>query len=324
MWIGHNRIPIAPLTYDQHGNLVERPPYSPLAYPPLGADPFSRDIFVVLLIGAKFTLGFSLLIAFFRVIIGSLIGVFLKVYLPKLGKYLLMPFENLNYFPIALFAYLFLKWILLDDGVNLEGKFTYDFWTRTWVDVAVLTILALPAVTQTVFNETGNIVGKEFIVCSKTLGGNRRHLLWTHIRPFLSPQLVLIYIREVIQVLLLLAHLGIFKIVAGGSRIEASFIENLPFTDTNDWASLFGSWFQLIWSGYYWLPFIPLLAVVTAILAMKGILLSMQQVDQNIEVNDVISKKTKRRHEEKASIAERSKPTAHSFEPVSFNATHHH
>lgn len=296
MWIGHNHIPMGDLTYNSQGKVIDRSPYSPLEYPPLGTDPFGRDTFIIMLIGAKFTLGITLLIALLRVIFAGLFGIGLRLYLPRIGRLVLTPLENMSYFPITLLAFFFLKWVLLEDGnggIHDDG-FTYSFWVRTWIDVAFLTLLALPTTTQAIFNETGNILKKDFIESARVLGGGRFHLFWTHIKPFLAPQMLLIFTREITQVLLLLAHLSIFYIVMGGSVVRATILKPLalPFTPTNEWSSLIGSWWHFVWSSYPWLPYIPIVAVTLSILSAKAILICIEDIIEKGPVQKEVSHHT--------------------------------
>lgn len=296
MWIGHNHIPLGHLTYNAAGKIIERSPYSPIEHPPLGTDAFGRDVFAIMLIGAKFTLGICILIALLRVILASVLGVGLRLYIPRIGRAILTPLENMSYFPITLLAFFFLKWVLLDDGNGgiHDNGFTYSFWVRTWIDMAFLTVLALPTTTQAIFNETGNILSKDFIDSARVLGGGKFHLFWKHIKPYLTPQFLLILTREFIQVLLVLAHLSILNIVMGGSVVRETLLKGLalPYTPTNEWSSLIGSWWHFVWSSYPWLPYIPIIAVTLSIMSAKAILICMEDIIEKGPVQEAESHQT--------------------------------
>lgn len=318
--IWHNHIPIADLMLDQNGQVTARPPYSPAMFPPLGADDFGQNIFIVILIGAKFTLGFAILIALLRVILSGFFGVTLRLYASKIGRVILAPFESLSFFPIALLAYFILQWVLFQDAIIHQGHFTYSFWERTWMDVAALTLISLPTTTQTLFNETDYLLQREFIDSAKILGGSRSHIFLVHLKPFLSPRLFLVFIREIIQVLLLMAHLGVFRVAIGGILMKDSMFSGLfgpkyPYSLSNDWAGLIGIYWHFLWTTYPYLAFIPIVLVTLSILSVKGILVSIQSV-LNVEGGYHSSKSKKR----KTKTFEATEPVneAISFEPVSW------
>jgi peptide/nickel transport system permease protein len=317
LWIWHNHMPIADLKYGPDNKLLAKPPFTPGDYPPLGTDDFGQSIFLVLLKGAKFTLGFAMIISLLRVFISGLLGVWMRLCLPKLGQAILTPFESLSYFPIALLTYFILRFTEFQNAVYHDGHFTTSIWERAWFFVLVLTIVAIPTTTQTVFNESNIVMNKEFIDSAKVLGARRWHLFWRHLRPFLSPKFVLIFVRENIQVLLLMSHLGVFQIAIGGILEKKSFFSGMfgpsyPFSLSNDWPGLIGIWWHFIWAGKYaYIPFIPIVAVTLAILATKAILVSLQDVFEN---EGYVKKKKKNRMEIKNNSTSRSKEIC--FEPL--------
>jgi len=319
MIVWHNYIPIVDMKMNSAGQYISAPPYSPMEFPPLGADDFSRNIFIVVLIGAKFTLGFAILIALMRIILSGVIGITFRLYLPKIGRTLLAPFESLSYFPIALLAYLILHWVLFQDGVIHNGHFTYGFWTRTWIDVAVLTLISIPTTTQTLFNETDTLLQREFIESAKVLGGSRFHIFKVHLKPFLSPRLFLVFVREIVQVLLLMAHLGVFNIGIGGILMKQSLFSTgvpakmYPYSLSNDWAGLIGIYWHFLWTSYPYIAFIPIILVTLAILSAKGILVSIQSIVEGDRFNQT-PKKGKKSGER---IVTSAKPSVSlSFDPI--------
>jgi peptide/nickel transport system permease protein len=284
LWIGHNHMPIADLTYDSHGRIAARPPYPPWQAPPLGADDFARSIFIVVLIGAKFTLGFAILIAWLRAVLAGIIGIAFRLWIPKIGRLVLAPFESLSYFPIALLAFFILQWVLFQDARMHDNHFTYGFLARTWITVAVLTLIALPAAAQTFYNETDHLMQKEFMESAKVLGGGRWHLFRNHLRPYLFPRFVLVFVREIIQVLLLMAHLGLFNLAIGGMLLKESLFSTqvppklYPYSLSNEWGGLIGAYWHFLWTTYPYLALIPIVLVTLAILSVKAVLLAVQQI----------------------------------------------
>ena len=72
-----------------------------------------------------------------------------------------------------------------------------------------------------------DVIRVEFAGCTIVLGGNRRHILRKHLLPFLKPRFVVLFLREAIQVLILLSHLGILGIFFGGGA---------PFSASLKWS----------------------------------------------------------------------------------------
>lgn len=317
--VWHNHIPIADLALNSNGKILAKPPYSPLVQPPLGADDFARSIFIVVLIGAKFTLGFAILIALMRVVLSGIFGIAMRLYIPRIGRIILTPFESLSYFPIALLGFLILQWALFNDARIHEGHFSYGFWARTLIYVIVLTFISLPTTTQTIFNETENVLQREFIDSAKILGGSKFHLFWVHIKPFLLPRLLLVFIREIVQVLLVMAHLGVFNIGIGGILMKQSLFSTgvppklYPYSLSNDWAGLIGIYWHFLWTTYPYIAFIPIILVTLAILSVKGILVSFQSI---IEKEDRLSSTGKRKWKEEDEREIHSQINHLSFEPI--------
>ncbi|KMM39320.1 hypothetical protein [Guptibacillus hwajinpoensis] len=266
--IADNSIPTAEIITNENGDIVARPPYSPWDYPPFGTDQISQDLFFVILIGAKYTIGIALVIALSRFLFSSILGIFMQLYCRSFLQKVKPVFEGLYYFPASLLAYLCLSWVLMKDGF-LDG-FSTTFTERVLFEMVVLILIGVPIVLINVSKEVSIIQKKEFIDSVKVLGGSRFHLLRVHLMPYLRPQLFLLFVREVIQVLLLLAHLGILNILFGGALLTTDMFDKAVYVSfSSEWSGLIGSNFRFLFTDYYWIPLVPIFCFTIAILAFK-------------------------------------------------------
>src|SRR5690606_6241549 len=118
---------------------------------------------------------------------------------------------------------------------------------------------------------------KEFIECSRTLGASTWRIITKHIRPFLIPQLFVIFIREFIQTLILMSHLGILGIFIGGTVFKENlFGRSIPASSSGEWAGTLGMWWDYLWTSYPWIAFIPIIFLTLLILAAKAMLDSLE------------------------------------------------
>ncbi|WP_144235642.1 peptide ABC transporter permease [Planomicrobium okeanokoites] len=272
----NDQIPSSPLLYDDNGRPLHAP-YSGTVYPPLGTDEFGRDIAVVMLVGAKYTIGAAFLISLLRVVPAIFIGVFIQLYLKGIKRPLKSVADSLTYFPITLLAFLLLNWvslrgILFEEGAPPSG-------IQIIIYVAVLSLIFIPINSVLIANEVELIYNKEFIACSRTLGAGKWRIITKHIRPFLVPQLWIILIREFIQSLILMSHLGILSIFIGGVVFKENLFGNRAAVSlSSEWAGTLGMWWDYLWTSYPWIAFIPIGLITLLILAAKGMLDSLEHL----------------------------------------------
>ncbi|WKA56565.1 ABC transporter permease [Planococcus shixiaomingii] len=272
----NDQIPSTSLLFSENRKPLP-PPYSGSVYPPFGTDEFGRDIAFVMLVGAKYTIGAALLITMLRVVPAVFIGLFLQFFLKELKRPLKSIADSINYFPTTLLAFLLLNW------ATREGVFMQDavpsFGVQVLLYIAVLSLIFIPLNSVLVANEVELIYRKEFIECSRTLGAGTWRIIFKHIRPFLIPQLFVIFIREFIQTLILMSHLGILGIFIGGTVFKKNlFDRGTASSRSGEWAGTLGMWWDYLWTSYPWMAFIPIIFLTLLILAAKAMLDSLETV----------------------------------------------
>jgi peptide/nickel transport system permease protein len=266
------------IRYTDEGQLL-RSPYTPIVHPPFGTDPKGRDLFFIILVGAKYTIGAAFLITFCRILIGLILGTALSLYAPKFLKVVSNTSNSLSFFPFSILCFFLLNWVLVHDFLY-DGIFTFSLIERVLIMILVLTIFAVPTLTVLFASEINKILSYDFIESSRILGGSKLHVLKNHIKPYLLPQVFIIYFREFTQVMLLLAHLGIIGIFLGGGTPETDlFFKTKIISASNEWSGLIGTWWSFIWTTYPWIAFIPVLFFTITILAGKLIVLGLTEVN---------------------------------------------
>lgn len=271
-----DHIPMASLLYGENGKPLPAP-YSGSVVPPFGTDEFGRNIAVVLLVGAKYTIGAALLITVLRVVPAIFIGLFLQFFLKGFKRPLKSIADAITYFPITLLAFLMLNWATRE-GVLMQEDIP-SFGMQVLLYLSVLSLIFIPLNSVLIANEVELIFRKDFIECSRTLGAGTWRLITHHIRPFLIPQLFVILIRDFIQTLILMAHLGILGIFIGGTVfMENLFGRSTAASRSGEWAGALGMWWDYLWTSYPWIAFIPIIFLTLLILAAKAMLDSLVTV----------------------------------------------
>lgn len=240
----------APFVLNAKGEISHAVYFSPLEYPPFGTDFYGYSLFSQFIIGAKYTIGMTIIIAFFRLLVSTILGSVIGVFLPKIYRIILPLVNGYKYYPATLLC-LFIVLYHSDHHILFI--------------IFLLAGVAIPTTTITIAGEMREVLSKPFIESSYVLGASKRRILLTHVRPFLIPQLTLIFIRELVQTVLLIAHLAILGI----------FITNA--TKTYEWAGLLGDWWDEYWKSTPWQAFEALLWITTIILGFHAMAKGLEE-----------------------------------------------
>nr|WP_283244082.1 hypothetical protein [Bacillus suaedaesalsae] len=146
-------------------------------------------------------------------------------------------------------------------------------------------------------NEVELILRREFIQSSKILGATRFFLIWKHILPHLKERIVILFGQQMIQVLIILAHLGIFKLFLGGTHVTYDrFVNDPPSSITNEWSGLIGDGFYSFVSAP-WVFLAPIGFFTITIIAINFMMESYKHVTSiNVEIG---KKKIGKKREQK-------------------------
>jgi len=255
-----------PILFDKNGNVIGTPPFAPSLRFPLGTDRNGYDMLHMMIQGAKFTIGIALLIMMLRmalaIMIGGTLGVYCKKWIPKLENF----FDSFTVVPLTLIAYFILVNVL---WMPSDG-FPHPFWKRAVFEVFVLTVLALPTLSFYIANDIRRVYREEFVQAAKILGGSKWHIFKVHVLPHVLENWVLLSIQQFIQVLMVLAHLGVLQLFFGGTYVDYMQIDP-PKTTSYEWSGLIGDSYQVI-SITPWIPLIPIVFFSLTIISSQFIL----------------------------------------------------
>jgi peptide/nickel transport system permease protein len=316
----HNHVDQVLLYYAEDGaTLISAMPHAPTKPFFFGSDKLGFSLFDQLVIGAKYTLIFALLIALLRVLGGLLFGIFYAFHLgPRPQQWLGRLIDSIHFLPLSLVAYILLAPILMPAFTGFGYEFTYTFTQRILLEMFILTILVVPLTSVLLGKEIKRVLDYEFIASARILGGNRFHLFWRHIFPHIGPRLTILVGSQFIQVLLIFIHLGIFKFFFGGTKL--SYDPNggdPPVSLTNEWSGLIGELGRTtIASGRYWYMWI-LAAFMLAIFAMQLIIQGVKEVQQvKVGVLYKLPKVRKQKTKKKEKEVQTYKVTKESFKGI--------
>ncbi|HEU5141089.1 MAG TPA: ABC transporter permease subunit [Bacillales bacterium] len=273
--------------YFEGDTLIADAPLTPSQDPPLGSNKQGKNLFFLLLMGAKYTIGLAFAVAALRMFFSVILGVIYGNYFMRFNRYISKGIEAFNYVPAALLAYVLLVTVLREHVMT--SSYTYSFDERVLFELAILTLIALPTTTLLIGNETDYILKQEFITGVKTMGASRWHIIRKHILPHLGPRLWIQFMQQVIQVLILLIHLGFLGLFFGGTNIDK--MTGDMFSVTGEWSGIIGKAFGNLLT-YPWVALTPLVAFALTILAMHCILEGLTDV---LDRQKVIKKSTKKK-----------------------------
>jgi len=232
------------------------PPVPPSAAYPFGTDPNGADILTKLLYGAKFTVFLALGVAFARVLIGGLIGLFLGYYGNGAPSRKKAPayWSVLNGIPVFLII-----WFIVF-GISINP--TLSATTMAVVAGAVFVLVGIPAVVGPVRDKALEVKERQFVLASRSLGAGRWRIVRSHLFPHLKESFLVLFVNEIIMTLTLFGQLAIFQVFIGGTIMTVDPVEYV--SRTNEWAGLIGAARNGIYV-YQWILFIPLAAYVSLI-----------------------------------------------------------
>ncbi|WP_102026387.1 ABC transporter permease subunit [Salirhabdus sp. Marseille-P4669] len=303
---------------DDGTTLLSAPPHPPGDPFLLGSDRLGFSMWDQIVVGAKYTLVFALVIALLRIFVGFLFGTFYAFYLkPASQKWLEKFVDSIHFLPLSVIAYLLLVPILTP---SMEG-FSYSLTERIGLEILILTFVVVPLTSILIGNEMKQTLNQEFIAGARILGGSKFHILKKHVLPHIGARLTILLGQQFIQVLLIFIHLGVFQLFFGGTFLGFDpFQPDPPRSISYEWSGIIGNAKNDL-RGHYWIVLWVLLAFVFAIFAMQLIIQGVKEIQQ--EKVGVLYK-TKRMRKNKKARNEQNvtmKPSKSDFVRVYSNET---
>jgi peptide/nickel transport system permease protein len=275
------KIPQTLLTYSQEGKVIGKAPYAPSMDHPLGTDRNGYDMFYKVLQGAHYTLGAAVVISLLSFAISYIFGV-LWGFMNSANQFVSQTvLSSLYFIPQSIIAYNILFPLLWEP----PGGFDTTFTERVMLTVMTLAMITVPTTAVLISNETREILKKEFIVSAKVLGGSKLFLFKKHVMPHLKLRLFIIYPKIVIQVLLIIAHLGFFQLFFGGTDVCYGPFCDPPKPIVQEWSGLMAMNFDELFNAW-WIFMAPMLFFSLTILSLNGIARGLEALlDTNVRID---------------------------------------
>jgi peptide/nickel transport system permease protein len=253
---------------EENGRAVEAPPISPYWKHPLGTDEFGYDMLAKIMLGAKYTVLGAMAVAALRMFIAIPLGFILGTYLQRYRSWINGLIDPIHYVPMTIFAVLLLTPVL---WMPIEG-FTTTVVERVVIQVIIMAVITVPIVAALIGNEANLLYHHEYILAARTLGASRRRIIIKHLFPQMREKMAVLYGQQVVESLIVFAHLGLLKLFLGGTMVSYDpMFADPPKSIAFEWAGLFGNSFRYL-QGAPWLPLGPAICFALIILAIAAMI----------------------------------------------------
>ncbi|MES5893447.1 ABC transporter permease subunit [Bacillus cereus group sp. RP43] len=254
------------LQYDKTG-YPEVPPFPPSMQFLFGTDRAGYDLLNLIIEGAKWTIGFAIVVAILRMVLGVIIGFLLGAYVKRGFKKIEAFFDSFTIVPMVMICYFILSEVL----IYTNGTIPAPFYQRLLFQLAVIVLLSVPTLSLYVANEVRKLQTEEFVEAAKILGGGKLYIVVKHILPHLVPTFIIMLMQQFVQTLTLLLHLGLINLFFGGTVLYGDEADSV----THEWTGLIGMYYPSL-SADTWIPMVPITFFSLTVLAANKITDSIQ------------------------------------------------
>ncbi|BCB04002.1 ABC transporter permease [Bacillus sp. KH172YL63] len=264
--LSDGKIPNTFILYDDGGKIIGDAPFPPSADFPFGTDRKGDELLYKVIQGAQYTLGAAIVISLVSFLLSFIIGVAGGFTSLRAKKWTQSVFTAFYFIPQSIIAYNILYPLLWEPPQGFETS----FGERVILQVITLAVITAPTTAILLSNETGQILEKEFVTSARVLGGSKFFIFKKHVLPHLKMRLFIIFPKITIQVLLILAHLGFFKLYFGGTDVCYGPFCDPPKPIVQEWASIMSMSFIEL-SNAWWIFMVPMTFFALTILSLTGI-----------------------------------------------------
>ncbi|MGV3489668.1 MAG: ABC transporter permease [Tuberibacillus sp.] len=256
--------------YNQAGELVDRAPFAPSLRHPLGTDLMGVPMELKLIAGAKYTIGIALGVVVIRFFGGLILGVIFSFFREKPYQLIFYIFNTFNYVPETLLAFAILA--------PIDAIFVWSFTIhqQMLLSFVTLAVIGIPNLSIQIASEIREVKHNEFIAAAHLMGGGPIHILWKHVKPFISAKLVILIKQQIVQVLVIIVALAILGIKLTGvtQGVQAPDLgvkdpaqEGVTVTKTvtSEWGGLIQDNREQVWANS-WMIYDPAIAFCITII----------------------------------------------------------
>jgi peptide/nickel transport system permease protein len=256
-------------------------PFDPGLVFPLGSDVLGRDLFSVVLAGARATITIVLVAAVARVTAGVLVAV-VGLWLRPARLLTETVADVVAAVPATLVAVIFIKAFVKTD-------------TTVTIVIGTLLVVGWAGPYRVLRAEVDRLASAPFTIGARVLGVSRWRLFWRHHIPHLVPVMAINLSQQVVASLVLLAELGVLGIVLSTARslsVEESMSvvrvgppQQAIVPDIPEWGAMLASsrTVEILWATR-WVIFIPgaAFAITAGLAALIGFALARRYARRDI------------------------------------------
>ncbi|PGS48786.1 ABC transporter permease [Bacillus sp. AFS041924] len=265
--------PAPSLLYNEEGRLIDTYGYPPSFNYLFGVDRFGRDVFWMVIDGAKYTLSIAIVVGLMRVIFGGLLGTYFGFMNGKLLK-MIEPIVNaFRFVPAVIIIFPF--FVLLNNVPESAKEKTIA------IQLSLLIIISIPVLMNSIGEEVRDFLKNDFITSSRVIGARNGWIRRKHVIPYLRSRVLLLFVQQTIQTLFLLTQLGVFKLFIGGVKVLSLDIGiDRPMSKANEWSAMIGANYIEL-SIDEWVIIGPSIAFIVSIFAFNLIKLGIERIMDN-------------------------------------------
>lgn len=261
--------PAPSILYDNDGEFIGKPPYSPKQFFPFGTNLIGESLLYNVLVGAKYTIIFVSIVCLLRFVISLSFAIIYAFYVHKFQHILKRIIEITYIMPPVIIVFFLLG--------PMTGVFHDESLGFMFLLMLVLVVIGVPPLTLLIGDEIKSELQQDYIKISRLQGVSYFYLFRKHLWRMVRPKLGMFFIQNNIQMLLLLIHLGVLSIFIGGDRhVQVSEEKSVLMSITNEWGGLIGSSYREFLH-HPWVVLVPLFSFMILIMLLKMILAGMEE-----------------------------------------------
>lgn len=233
------------------------PPFPPSNEYVFGTDEMGRDLYSMLVLGAKETLIYVVLISGMRFLLGIPLSFLAVRKVARLDKVLDMNNKLFSFVPSIIMIIILIS---LPPILFSEHR---PYWV-----VVIIAIVELNKVTSTMKDEIKRIYQKEYIKAALSLGTKPFSLIKRYVLPQVYPTMIVSFSLDIARNFVILAQLGFFQFFISHVHVQD---DNGRWSFQNTslmWPNHLGSILSDI-RGSIWIPFFATLFITFAILTFN-------------------------------------------------------